>query len=78
MAPATDAFYQAIVKREVTWDGTRVLRDHALVAVAKQTPLGSVITKDARHPQYIDALVAAILAYEAARTLAPRPEYAIY
>ncbi|MET0771769.1 MAG: hypothetical protein ABWZ82_01685, partial [Candidatus Limnocylindrales bacterium] len=78
MAPATDAFYQAVVKRELTWDGTPELRAHVLSAVARTTPLGSVITKDARRPQHIDALIAAILAYEAARTLAPAPSYAIY
>jgi hypothetical protein len=37
--------------------------------VAKQTPVGDVITKDARRPQYIDLAVASILAKEAARTV---------
>ena len=78
MAPATDAFYQAVVKRELTWDGNPVLRQHVLAAVARQTPLGAVITKDARRPQHIDALTASILAYEAWRTAAPAPVYAIY
>ena len=67
MAPATDAFYQAVIKRELVWDGSPVMRAHIISAVAKQTQLGQVLVKDARHPQLIDAAIAAILAYEAAQ-----------
>ena len=78
MAPATDAFYAAVVKRELVWDGSPILRQHVLAATAKTTIGGAVIQKDARHPQHIDAAVAAILALEAARTAEPKPSYAIY
>ena len=64
-----DAFYAAVAKRELTWDGTAILRQHVVDAIAKQTPVGAVITKDARRPQHIDVLTAAILAHEAHRTL---------
>ena len=71
MGPPTDATYQAIAKREVTWDGNPRLRAHVLSAVARTTGAGDVIQKDARRPQKIDLAVAAILAYEAGRIVPP-------
>ena len=73
MAPATDAFRTAVVTGEMTWDGNPVLRAHILSAVAKQTPVGDVIVKDARKPQHIDAAVSVILAKEGARTVEEQP-----
>lgn len=67
MGPATDAFVQAVYKRELLTDGSQTLRAHALAAIAKTTPQGAVIVKDARKPMLVDAAVAAIAAYEAGR-----------
>jgi phage terminase large subunit-like protein len=68
MAPATDAFRTAVVTGQMIWDGDANLRAHVISAIAKQTPVGDVIVKDARKPQWIDLAIAAILAREAART----------
>lgn len=78
MGPATDALYQAVATKEVTWDGNPKLRAHILSAVARQTAHGDVIQKDARKPQKIDLAVAAILAHEAARTAPPPPQVVIW
>jgi phage terminase large subunit-like protein len=67
MGPAADAFRTAVMAGELAWDGHQAMRSHILSAVAKVTPAGDVIVKDARHPQYIDLAVAAILAREGAR-----------
>lgn len=68
MAPASDAFLSAVLRRELTTDGHAQLRAHVLNAVAKRTAMGDVITRDARRPRDTDLATAAILAYEAART----------
>ena len=78
MAPATDAFMTSAVTGTLQWDGTPLLREHALAAVAKRTAVGEVIVKDARRPQQHDALTAAILAHEARRTAVPDVVPAIY
>ena len=73
MAPATDAFRTAAVTSQLVWDGNPAFRSHVLSAVAKQTPVGDVIVKDARKPQFIDIAIAAILSKEAARTAEQLP-----
>lgn len=78
MAPATDAFMTNAITGTLRWDGTPLLREHALAAVAKRTAVGDVIVKDARRPQQHDLLTAAILAHEAMRTVVPEPEPGIY
>jgi uncharacterized protein YfaA (DUF2138 family) len=78
MAPATDAFYAAVAKNELVWDGNQTLRTHILSAVARRTPVGDVISKDARLPVHIDAAVSAILAHEAARQVLPPVPVAIW
>lgn len=78
MAPATDAFMVSAVRGDLRWDGTALLREHALAAVAKRTPVGDVIAKDARRPQQHDILTAAILAHEAARIAVPEPVGGIF
>lgn len=67
MAPATDRFYQAIVEGNITLEDNEAFRQHFLNAVAKNTTLGDLITKDGSNsPRKIDAAVASIIAYEAA------------
>lgn len=68
MGPASDAFLAAVLRGEVTHDGSDALTAHVLSAVAKRTAAGDVIARDARRPQDTDLAVAAILAYEAGRT----------
>ena len=69
MAPATDAFTAAVRLGQIVTDGDAILRAHALSTVGRLTRVGTVIAKDARHIQTNDAFVAAMLAYEAGRTV---------
>jgi phage terminase large subunit-like protein len=78
MAAATDRFATAVYNRTLAWDGSDALRRHVLAANAEVTPAGDVIRKRADKPQPIDLAVCAILAVEAAGSLEPEPEYAIY
>ena len=80
MAPASDAFLTAATTGNLMTDGNERLRAHMLSAIARRTPIGDVIVKDARRPQRIDLAVASILALEAARTFVPDPvgDYAIW
>jgi phage terminase large subunit-like protein len=75
MGPATDAFMARALQGQLTWDGNARLRAHVISAIAKPTPSGDVLIKDARHPQHIDLAIAAILAHEAGR-LTPAPAVA--
>lgn len=67
MGPATDAFRAAVEHRTIAWDTSEQLRSHAISAVARATPGGDILTKDARRPSRIDLLIAAVLAHEATR-----------
>jgi len=78
MAAATDRFATGAYNRAYSWDGSDAFRRHILAANAEVTPAGDVIRKRADKPQPIDLAVCAILAYEAAATIVPEPEYAIY
>lgn len=67
MGPATDRAYQAVVEQTLTHDGDHRLAAHLAHAVAKRTPVGDVIVKDARtSPRKIDAAVAFIIALDRA------------
>ncbi len=67
MAPATDRLYQAVMTKQVTHDGDSRLASHVAHCVAKNTPLGDLVTKDKRgSPRKIDAAVAAIVAFDRA------------
>ena len=68
MAPATDRFYAAVTTGQLTHSGHRRLAEHLTNAVAKSTPAGDVIVKDARHGRRrkIDAAIAAIVAVDRA------------
>lgn len=78
MGPATDAFLAAVLKGELTHDGSAELTAHVYNAVAKRTAQGDVIARDARRPRDTDLAIAAILAYEAGRTWIEPPRPAIY
>lgn len=78
MAAATDRFATGAYNRAFAWDGSDAMRRHMLAANAEVTPAGDVIRKRADKPQPIDLAVCAILAYEAAASIEPEPEYAIY
>ena len=68
MAPATDRFYAAASTGRLTHAGDRRLAEHITNAIAKSTPAGDVIVKDARHGRRrkIDAAIAAIVAVDRA------------
>jgi phage terminase large subunit-like protein len=76
VAPACDRFWQAVVDRKLSWDGDDVLARHAGNAVPVPTRYGTAIAK--KYPSSkdrIDAVVAAVYAYEwAARLLPPQKQ----
>jgi len=78
MGPASDAFLAAVLKGEITHDGSQALKAHMLNAVAKRTAQGDLIARDARRPRDTDLATAAILAYEASRTAEPAPAVFVY
>lgn len=68
MAPATDRLYQAVVNKQVTYDGDARLREHFNNTVAKATTLGDLVSKDRRNsPRRIDGAVASIVAFDRAQ-----------
>jgi phage terminase large subunit-like protein len=67
MSDACSRFYSAVVKGDLTHDGSDVLARHLTNAVVKETPDGAYITKDGRKsPRKIDAAVAAVIAFDRA------------
>lgn len=65
MAPATDRFYQAVMERRISHDGSPRLAAHISNAVATPSPQGDVISKDKRNSKRkIDLAVAAIVAVD--------------
>lgn len=67
MAPATDRFYQALKDGAVSQDGDERLAHHFAHAVAENTSLGTVITKNKKtSTKKIDAAVATIAAFDRA------------
>jgi len=67
MATACNRFRAAVLEGDLTHDGSAVLARHVGHTVAKDTPYGQIITKDANSsPRKIDAAVAAVVAFERA------------
>jgi phage terminase large subunit-like protein len=67
MAPATTAFYAAVMDGNLTHDGDTRLARHVSNCVVKQTPQGDVVTKANKDsPAKIDLAIAAILAHSRA------------
>lgn len=68
MAPATTAFYTAVMEKTVTHDGDTRLARHVSNAVVRPTAQGDVVTKvDKDSPAKIDLAIAAIVAHDRAR-----------
>lgn len=65
MAPASTAFYAAVMEGKVTHDGDRRLARHVSNCVVKATAQGDVVTKaDKDSPAKIDLAVAGIIAHQ--------------
>jgi hypothetical protein len=63
---ALEKFHSAVVERELTHDGSSVLARHALNARRRASKSGLQIAKEhPESPRKIDAVVAAVLAYQA-------------
>jgi phage terminase large subunit-like protein len=74
MAPACDRFRVAVLEGDLSHDGDPVLARHVGHCVAKDTPYGTIATKEhPDSPRKIDAAVAAVVAYERAAWHAQRP-----
>jgi phage terminase large subunit-like protein len=67
VAPACDRFRAGVLDRTLTHSGHPVLSAHVGHCVARETPFGTVVTKDhPDSPRKIDAAVAAVVAFERA------------
>jgi len=76
MAPAVDAFYNAIVDQAVTHDGDERLARHVANCQANETPYGVTVKKFAE-ARKIDAAVAAAIGHHEAHAV-PRPRRGPY
>jgi phage terminase large subunit-like protein len=67
MSAACDRFCIAVLEGDLTHDGNAVLARHLGHCIAKDTPYGQIVTKDAPDsPRKIDCAVAAIVDYDRA------------
>jgi phage terminase large subunit-like protein len=67
MAPSTAGFYQAVIDRQLTHDGSPVLARHVGNAVLKVDARGQRLTKETTYSaRKIDAAVAAVMAFDRA------------
>jgi phage terminase large subunit-like protein len=67
MAPACERFRIDVLEGRLTHTGDELLASHVAHCVAKETPWGTVVTKDhPDSPRKIDAAVASVIAYERA------------
>jgi phage terminase large subunit-like protein len=67
MSAACDRFRIGVLEGDLTHDGNAVLARHLGHCIAKDTPYGQVVTKDAADsPRKVDCAVAAIVAYDRA------------
>jgi phage terminase large subunit-like protein len=74
MSAACDRFRVGVLEGDLSHDGSAVLARHLGHCVAKDTPYGQLVTKDAADsPRKIDAAVAAIIAYDRAMWHAAKP-----
>lgn len=74
MAPATDRLYQLVMDGAVEHDGDERMNRHFDNAVAKNTNLGDLISKDKKGSKHkIDSAVAAIVAVDRAAHHTQRP-----
>ena len=74
MAPATDRLYSAIMEGKITHDGDERMVKHFNQAVAKDTHMGALISKDKKGgSRKIDSAVAAIVAMDRAAHHSAKP-----
>lgn len=75
MAPATTAFFAAVMDKRLTHNGDKRLARHVSNCVVKASPQGDVITKaDKDSPAKIDLAVAAVLAHSRASVSVAKPK----
>jgi phage terminase large subunit-like protein len=75
MAAACDRFRTGVLEGGLTHDGHEALARHVGHCAAKETPYGTIVTKDAADsPRKIDAAVAAVVAYDRACWHAAQPQ----
>ena len=78
MTPATTALYEAVVNRQVTYDGDKRLARHVSNAVLKADSRGTRLSKKHKDSRRrIDLATAAVIAHDRARALASGPRAAI-
>ena len=76
MAPATAAFYQAVMDERITHSGDKRLARHVANCVVVGGPQGDAITKqDKDSPAKIDLAVAAVLAHSRAVISVPSKQH---
>jgi phage terminase large subunit-like protein len=70
LAPATSSFYEAVVNKVLTHDGSAELGRHISHAIIKQDPRGVRITKESKKStRRIDLAMAAVMAFDRAKEL---------
>ena len=63
---ATERFYEAIQNRTLSHSGNRDLARHVAAGILEIDARGARFTKETRHSgRYVDALIAAVIAYDA-------------
>lgn len=75
MVPASQAFYEAIMKTHVAHDGDPVLKRHVENVTADQKPRGWRMSKPVGSTRKIDAAIAAAIALYCAQTTAAPEEF---
>jgi phage terminase large subunit-like protein len=74
MIPASQAFYEAILKGRVAHDGDSILKRHVEQVTADQKPRGWRMSKPVGSMRKIDAAIAAAIALYCAETTSPPKE----
>jgi phage terminase large subunit-like protein len=79
MIPASQAFFEAIMKGRIAHNGDPILKDHVQHVAAEQKPRGWRMSRPtgARHPNDA-AIAAAIAVYQAQTTTPPAPKPSVY
>jgi phage terminase large subunit-like protein len=79
MGPATSRFYEAVVNRTLTHDGSSGMARHVANAILKEDSRGAQLRKEQKQSRRrIDAAVAAVMALDVAADLAAAPGVGIY
>jgi phage terminase large subunit-like protein len=79
MGPATARFYEGVVNRTITHDGSSGMARHVANCVLKEDSRGGQLRKERKQSRRrIDAAVAAVMALDAAADLAAEPGLQIY